>query len=336
MTLKISVFGAGTWGTALSQTLARRGHEVKLWCFVPEDAKAINETGYNPSFLKDYELSSLVSATSSVEEAARWSPYWLLVTPTQFIRGLLKQLVPYFHPAVEVCNAAKGVEIATLKLASQVVEEILPGAAMTALSGPSHAEEVIRNLPTAVTSASQNPQSAKLWQEILNQEAFRVYTNDDIIGVEVGAAVKNVVAIASGFLHSLEMGDNATAAMVCRGLAEIVRLGVAMGGRPITFSGLAGMGDLVVTAYSRHSRNFRLGELMGQGRSLEEAKAILGQVAEGAYTVQALQGLAGKMSVELPISATVYKVLYQGMAPAEAVKSLLSRDPKPEYPQEML
>ncbi len=332
MKRRISVFGAGAWGTALSQTLARNGHQVKLWSFSPDNARAINETGYHPSCLQDYQLSSLISATGSLEEAAGWSQLWLLVTPTQFLRGVLQQLAPMFQPGGEICNAAKGVEIATLKLASQIVEELLPGAAMTALSGPSHAEEVIRNLPTAVTSASDRPLSARLWQEIFNRDTFRVYTSDDLIGVEVGGAVKNVVAIASGFLHSLEMGDNATAAMICRGLAEIQRLGMAMGGRALTFSGLAGMGDLVVTAYSRHSRNFRLGELMGQGYSLEEAKEALGQVAEGAYTVQALRELSSRLGVELPISDCVYRMLYQGLAPQEAVASLLSRDPKAEHP----
>ena len=213
-----------------------------------------------------------------------------------------------------------------------MTEEIFPGAAYTALSGPSHAEEVIRNLPLALVSASLNRESAALWQKLFNRETFRVYTNPDVTGVEVGGAVKNVVAIASGLLHSLEMGDNATAAMVTRGLSEITRLGVALGGRPQTFSGLAGIGDLMVTAYSRHSRNFRLGEMIGRGMTLDEAAAALGQVAEGAYTVKAVKELAEKFSVEMPISSAVHEVLYGRLDLKDALQNLLTRDPKPEYP----
>ena len=191
---------------------------------------------------------------------------------------------------------------------------------------------MIRNLPLALVSASLNRKSATLWQKLFNRETFRVYTNPDVTGVEVGGAVKNVVAIASGLLHSLEMGDNATAAMVTRGLSEITRLGVALGGRPQTFSGLAGIGDLMVTAYSRHSRNFRLGEMIGRGMTLDEAAAALGQVAEGAYTVKAVKELAEKFSVEMPISSAVHEVLYGRLDLKDALQNLLTRDPKPEYP----
>ena len=189
---------------------------------------------------------------------------------------------------------------------------------------------MIRNLPMALVSASRNRESATLWQKLLNRETFRVYTNPDVTGVEVGGAVKNVVAIASGLLHSLEMGDNATAAMVTRGLSEITRLGVALGGRPQTFSGLAGIGDLMVTAYSRHSRNFRLGEMIGRGMTLNEAAAALGQVAEGAYTVKAVKKLSEKFSVEMPISSAVHEVLYGRLDLKDALQNLLTRDPKPE------
>ncbi len=327
---KISVFGAGTWGTALSQSLARSGHEVRIWCFEKEIAPAVNERHYNPIYLPDFELSPLISATESLEDAALFSKYWLFVTPTQFLRGTLSGLRTWYSRDVEIANAAKGVEISSLKLISLIVEEVFPGASFTALSGPSHAEEVIRNLPLAIVSASINPDSAKLWQKLFNRETFRVYTSDDVPGVETGGAVKNVVAIAAGMLHSMEMGDNATAAMVTRGLSEIVRLGVALGGRARTFSGLAGVGDLMVTAYSRHSRNFRLGEMLGQGKTLEEATKALGQVAEGIYTVKAVKKLSEKLAVEMPISNAVYEILYGGRSMNDAVKSLLSRAPKPE------
>jgi glycerol-3-phosphate dehydrogenase (NAD(P)+) len=327
---KVAVFGAGTWGTALSQSLARSGHEVCIWCFEHELAPAINSKHYNPVYLPEFELSPLISATESIEEAARYSDRWLFVTPTQFLRGTLQQLKSFYTPEIEIANAAKGVEISSLKLISQIVEEVLPGASFTAISGPSHAEEVIRNLPLAVVSASIDPHAAEIWQKLFNRDAFRVYTSSDVIGVETGAAVKNVVAVASGMLHSMEMGDNATAAMVTRGLSEIVRLGVALGGKPATFSGLAGVGDLMVTAYSRHSRNFRLGEMLGQGKTLDEATKALGQVAEGIYTVKAVKKLSEKLGVEMPISNAVYEILYGGMSMNEAVRSLLSRAPKPE------
>ena len=331
MNKSVTVFGAGSWGTALAQSLARSGHRVCLWCFVAEHARAINQNGYNPEFLTDYQLSPLIEATGSAEEAAAYSDLWLFVTPTQFLRPLLKKLAPLYRPGVEIANAAKGMEISSLKLISQMVEEIIPGAPFTVISGPSHAEDAIRDLPLAVVSASGNPMSAAQWQELFNRENFRVYTNPDVIGVEVGAAVKNVIAVASGFLHSMEMGDNATAAMVTRGLAEIVRLGLALGAQSATFAGLAGVGDLMVTAYSRHSRNFRLGEMIGQGLNLDEAAAKLGQVAEGVYTVKAVKALSEKIGVEMPISEAVYAVLYGGLAPKAAVKKLLNRDPKPEY-----
>lgn len=327
---KVAVFGAGTWGTALSQSLARNGHEVCIWCFEKEIAPAINTQHYNPTYLPEFELSPLISATTSLEEAARFSNYWLFVTPTQFLRGTLQQLKVWHTPETEIANAAKGVEISSLKLISQIVEEILPGSSFTVLSGPSHAEEVIRNLPLALVSASNKPQSATLWQKLFNRDAFRVYTGSDVIGVETSAAVKNVIAIASGMLHSMEMGDNATAAMVTRGLSEIVRLGVALGGKEKTFAGLAGVGDLMVTAYSRHSRNFRLGEMLGQGKTLEEATKALGQVAEGIYTVKAVKKLSEKVSVEMPISNAVYEILYGGLSMNDAVKALLARAPKPE------
>ena len=332
MNSKVTVWGNGTWGTALAQSLARSSHEVCLWCFVEEQARAINANGYNPSYLPDFQLSPLIHAAHALQEAAEFSDYWLFVTPTQFLRATLEKLVPFYTPKVEIANAAKGVEIRSLKLISQLMEEFFPGAAYTALSGPSHAEEVIRNLPLALVSASLNRKSATLWQKLFNRETFRVYTNPDVTGVEVGGAVKNVVAIASGLLHSLEMGDNATAAMVTRGLSEITRLGVALGGRPQTFSGLAGIGDLMVTAYSRHSRNFRLGEMIGRGMTLDEAAAALGQVAEGAYTVKAVKELAEKFSVEMPISSAVHEVLYGRLDLKDALQNLLTRDPKPEYP----
>ncbi len=329
----VSVFGAGSCGTAFAQSLARSGHRVLLWCRNPEQVKSINRNGYNPSYVKDYHLSPLIHATNSLQEATEKSNYWLFLIPTQHLRTTLQEVVPFYREDVEIANGAKGAEITSLKLISQIVEEVLPGAHYTVLSGPSHAEEVIRDLPLAIVSASRSAESAEVWQELLNRDTFRVYTNSDVVGVEVGGAVKNVIAIASGLLRSMEMGDNARASMVTRGLSEMARLGVAMGGNELTFSGLAGLGDLMVTAYSRHSRNFCFGEMIGRGMDPEEAMKDLGQVVEGYFTVNAVRKLSKQLSVEMPINNAVYEVLYEDVDLQTALKTLLSRNPKPEYPQ---
>jgi glycerol-3-phosphate dehydrogenase (NAD(P)+) len=329
----VSVFGAGSWGTALAQVLARNRHDVCLWCHNGQQAAQINKNGYNPRYLSDYQLLPQIRASVSLAETAQASDLWLFVTPTQHLRSLLEAVKPYYRQGVHVANAAKGMEIGSLKLISRIAGEILPEAPYTVISGPSHAEETIRNLPLALVAASFSETEAKLWQALFNRDTFRVYTNSDVIGVEVGGAVKNVIAIASGLLHSMEMGDNSTAAMVTRGLSEIVRLGVALGAQPQTFLGLAGIGDLMVTAYSRHSRNFRFGELLGQGMAMDEAIHTLGQVVEGAFTVKAVHELSTKLSLEMPISGAVFEVLYEGLPLKSAMKNLLNRSPKPEMQQ---
>ncbi len=327
----LTLFGAGSWGTALANVLAKNGHHVCLWCRRQAQAQAININGRNPDYLKDAPLSHNIHATWNLREAAEFSQDWILAVPTQTIRGLLKDLHIFDSP-LSLCNAAKGLEIETLMRISQISSEIMPNAQYAVISGPSHAEEVIKNLPTATIVASSLPDTAEKWQSFFNGNRFRVYTGNDVAGVEIGGAVKNVIAIASGIAKAMELGDNATAALVSRGLAEIMRLGAKMGAHPLTLAGLAGVGDLVVTCYSFHSRNFRLGKLLGEGKNLDEAKAILGQVAEGAFTVQAVVRLAQKYCVELPIAESVYRLLYQGTSPREELENLLTRAPKPEYP----
>ena len=332
MKTKVSVFGAGSWGTALAQSLARSGRDVCLWCHSKEQAEKINSSRYNPSYLTEYELLPQIRAADSLKTAAESSDSWLFAIPTQHLRSLLTALKEYLRPEVRIANAAKGMEINSLKLISQIVQEVFPDISYTVISGPSHAEEAIRNLPLAIVAASADQVSSQFWQTLLNRDTFRVYTNSDVSGVEVGGAVKNVIAIASGLLHSMKMGDNSTAAMVTRGLAEIVRLGTAMGAKPETFLGLAGIGDLMVTAYSRHSRNFRFGELLGNGMKIDEALKSLGQVVEGIYTVKAVKALSQKYSVDMPISCAVYDVLYQNLDLNDAIQNLLTRAPKPEIP----
>ncbi|EHM12535.1 glycerol-3-phosphate dehydrogenase [Jonquetella anthropi DSM 22815] len=328
MNAPVTVFGAGSWGTALAQILSANG-PVTLWCRDSEQASYIAQRHANPKRLKDQPLNPSIEATSSLPRAAG-SPLWVLAVPLQSLRGLLTDLAPHWRPGVMLCNAAKGVEIGSLKLPSGIAEELLPAVPFAVISGPSHAEEAIQGLPACVVAAARSERDACLWQKTFGTPSFRVYSSTDLIGVEIGGAVKNVIAVASGMIHRYGMGDNAAAATVCRGLAEITRLGLAMGAKPLTFSGLAGVGDLMVTAFSRHSRNFRLGELIGGGLSLQEAAAQIGEVAEGAWTVRALANLSRRLGVEMPISDAVYQILYQGQDPLNALQTLLTRPLRPE------
>lgn len=329
----ITVLGAGSWGTALATVAAGSGQNVSLWCRREEQARSIEANRENERYLPGSIIPKEVKATSSLKEALAFSDMWILSVPTQSVRSVLRQIkeVRQDEP-ISLCNVAKGIETDTLKRISQIVEEETPWVKYTVLSGPSHAEEVIKGLPTAVVVASDLSDQSVAWQDALNINSFRVYSSQDVCGVETGGALKNVIAVASGLAHSMKMGDNAIASMVTRGLAEIMRLAVAMGAHPITLAGLAGIGDLMVTAYSRHSRNFRLGVALGDGMTLDQAVASLGQVAEGAYTVKAAVALGAALSVDLPITEAVYQVLYKNTSPEETIKELLSRDPKPEYP----
>jgi glycerol-3-phosphate dehydrogenase (NAD(P)+) len=327
----LSLFGAGSWGTALANVLANNGHDICLWCRRREQAEYINTNKMNPDYLKDIPLTQNIHATWDMEEAATRSSFWIMAIPTQSVREILSSL-KNFNTPYSVCNVAKGIEIKTLKPISEIVKEFYPDALYAVLSGPSHAEEVIKGLPTATIVASSSFETAQSWQNLFNAPCFRVYTGNDVAGVEIGGAVKNVIAIASGIGKAMNLGDNATAALVSRGLAEIMRLGAKLGAHPLTLAGLAGIGDLVVTCYSFHSRNFRLGKLLGEGKSLDEAKQILGQVAEGAFTVRAVIDLAKEHHVELPIAEAIYRLLYEGTSPRDELENLLTRDPKPEYP----
>ncbi|MGI6253194.1 MAG: NAD(P)H-dependent glycerol-3-phosphate dehydrogenase [Aminivibrio sp.] len=329
---ELTVFGGGSWGTALAAAAAAAGHSVQLWCRREEQAKAINSLGRNPDYLKDIPLPSGLTATADPKEAALASRLWILALPTQSLGEFLAGLGHFFTDGTEICNVAKGIEIETGRRISQIVGEILPQAPYSVLSGPSFASEVARGLPTAVTVASDRESSALLWQSLLNSSRLRLYTSGDVTGTEIGGAVKNIIAIASGLASSLGLGDNARAALICRGLAEIQRMGGALGAHPLTLAGLAGMGDLVLTCYSVQSRNFRLGAALGRGLSLEAAISEVGEVAEGAYTVKAVIKEAERLSVDMPISGGVGRLLYGGASAEEELTRLLSRTPKPEYP----
>lgn len=328
--MRITVLGAGSFGTALANHAARTGCEVVLWCRTGEQARYINEHHRNPRYLKDYSLLESLRATEDLEEALGPAERVILALPTQSMRGILERLASLPLEGRSFLSLAKGIEISTGLMPRAVFDSVLPGRPYSALSGPSHAEEVVRELPTAVIVASADPADALEWQSALNSPRFRIYTSGDVTGVELGGAVKNVIAIAVGIAHSLSVGDNAKAALATRGLAEIMRLGAAMGASPLTLAGLAGVGDLMVTCYSQHSRNFRFGAAIGRGASPESAAAEIGQVVEGAHTTKALVAYARRMGIELPISEGVHAVLYEGAGLQDVINRLLFREPKPE------
>jgi glycerol-3-phosphate dehydrogenase (NAD(P)+) len=331
--MNLAILGAGSFGTAMSNHAARLGYEVRLWCRSAPQAESINSTRLNPRYLKGCKLHDEVRADANLERVAAFAEKFILAVPTQSLRNVLQRLEPLELRGREFLSLAKGMEISSGKLPHQLAEELLPGVSYSALSGPSHAEEVVRDLPTAVVIASKSHETAQEWQRTLNSPHFRIYTGDDVMGVELGGAVKNIIAIAVGISQSMNFGDNAKAALATRGLAEMARLGAALGIAPLTLTGLAGTGDLMVTCYSHHSRNLRFGLAIGRGLSVEEATSEIGQVVEGAHTVKALVAYARKTHIELPIAEGVHAVLYEGASIDQALQKLLFREPKPEqYP----
>ena len=328
--MKLSILGAGSFGTALSSHAARLGYDVRLWTRNPEQADVINATRVNPRYLKGCSLEKEVKALSDFEEAVAFADEIILAVPTQSLRNILEQLAATGAHGKKLLSLAKGIEIVSGKLPCQIAEELVPHTSYSALSGPSHAEEVVRDLPTAVVVASRSNEAAQGWQKFLNSPHFRIYTSDDLTGIELGGAVKNVIAIAVGISEALNFGDNAKAALITRGLAEIMRLGAALGASPLTLAGLAGVGDLMVTCYSSHSRNLRFGLALGRGHNMEEAASEIGQVVEGAYTVKALVTYARKKNIELPLAEGVHAILYESASIGQVLEKLLFRDPKPE------
>lgn len=328
--MKVTVLGAGSFGTAMSIHLASLGYEVLMWTIDKEQAESINSRGINTFCFSDIKLDGRIKSTLSLSEALGFSDRAIMAVPTQSVREVLGKIAKEKHVGIHILNLAKGIEISTGKLPNFIYREVCPDLIYSALSGPSHAEEVALGKPAAVSLASEDEDEAISWQDILNGNNFRVYTTCDVVGIEVGGAAKNIYAIAAGVVKAMDLGDNATAALACRGLAEIMRLGHKIGASPLTLSGLAGVGDLMVTCYSAHSRNFRLGLAIGQGKSFEEAIEELGQVAEGAYTVKAVVAHSKEFDVDMPLAQNVYRVLYEGESPHTILKELLARTPKPE------
>jgi glycerol-3-phosphate dehydrogenase (NAD(P)+) len=331
--MRLAVIGAGGWGTALSIVAARAGHEVRLWARGAALVEEINGKRVNGAYLEGQEIPAGVRATRDAREALRGAEAVILAAPSHATRGVLEGLRDAFEPGAVVVSATKGVEAETGKRMSEVAGEVLGEAAarFVCLSGPSFAQEVAAGQPTAVVAASADESLARLVQSALVTQSFRVYTNPDVVGAELGGASKNVMALAAGMLAGLGLGTNSIAALVTRGLAEMTRLALAEGARPETLMGLAGLGDLVLTCTGRLSRNRRVGEELGRGRALEDVLAGMNEVAEGVRTTRALMLLAERRGVELPITREVHAVLYEGRPARAAVESLMSRPPRDEF-----
>lgn len=327
---RIAVLGAGSWGTTLADLLARKGHDVRIWAHEAEVVESINLEHENTVFLPDCPLAGDLRAMSSATEAVSGAAVVLSVAPSHVFRQVVSQARPGMDPAALVVSATKGIEPGSLLLMSQVLAELLPAHPIAALSGPSFALEVYQGQPTAVVAAARHAETAAAVQEIFATPRFRVYSNSDSIGVELAGAVKNVIAIAAGILEGLGLGNNPRAALITRGLAEITRLGVAMGADPLTFAGLAGMGDLILTTTGALSRNRALGVALAQGHSLADHQATHRSVAEGATTARAALALAARAGVELPICAQVSAILFDGKPAPQAVAELMERTLKAE------
>lgn len=326
--MKISVIGSGGWGTALAILLSENGHNVTLWSYKEEESAALRETREN-KVLPDVRIPDEMCLTSDLS-CVKGCGAVVLATPSFAVRSTARQLREVLDADTVVVSVSKGIEKDTSLTLTEVIEEELPHHAVVALSGPSHAEEVGRHVPTAVVSASKNQKAAELVQDLFMNERFRVYTTDDVSGVELGAALKNVIALCAGISDGLGLGDNTKAMLMTRGLSEVARLGEALGGRKETFAGLAGIGDLIVTCTSMHSRNRRCGILIGQGMPPEQAVKEIGMVVEGYYAAATAKTLADKLGVEMPISSAAYAVLYEGKNPRDAVSELMTREKRTE------
>ena len=330
----VRVVGGGAWGTALGAVLADNGHDVVLWAREPEVVESINREHENVSFLPGLPLPEGLRATGDLWEAVSSGEILVNVVPSQFVRSVWSEVGDAVADDALVVSASKGIETRTLERMDEVMADVLPESVMarfTVLSGPSFAKEVAERAPTLVVAASRDPAAAERVQHLFQNRYFRVYTNPDVIGVELGGALKNVMALAAGVAAGLGFGHNTLAALITRGLAEMTRLGVAMGARRETFSGLAGMGDLVLTCTGDLSRNRTVGFRIGQGERPEEILGDMRSVAEGVKTVQAVTALAARHGVEMPISNEVYAMLMEGRAPREALDNLMSRAPKEEH-----
>jgi len=333
MAEKIAVIGAGSWGTTLANLLAKKGHEVTLWGHEPELVQEMREQRTNSIYLPGISLCPDLAFTNSFEEAYDGCGLVLCVVPSQLVRTVMGNTLPLIPRDSVIVSASKGIEVDTLATVSQIYREILPPeqySRFSAISGPSFAREVAQEMPTAVAAASESEETARRVQEVFTTKYFRVYRNSDVTGVELGGAIKNVIAIAAGISDGLGFGYNTRAALITRGLAEMTRLGVALGAQPATFAGLAGMGDLVLTCTGDLSRNRTVGMQLGKGRKLSEILGEMRMVAEGVKTTESTHYLAQKLGVDMPITHKMFQILYEDKPAADAVLELMTRDLKAE------
>ncbi|SKA05104.1 glycerol 3-phosphate dehydrogenase (NAD(P)+) [Pilibacter termitis] len=330
---KVAILGPGSWGTALAQALNDNGHEVRIWGNIPEQINEINEQHTNKHYLPELVLDENIRAFHDLSEAVEGVDAVLFVVPTKVMRIVAKQYAEIAKGVPMIIHASKGLEQGTHERISTILSEEIPQQVrkdIVVLSGPSHAEEVAVRDITTISAACENEQSARYVQHLFTNEYFRIYTNQDVVGVETAGALKNIIAVGAGALHGLGYGDNAKAAIITRGLAEITRLGVAMGANPLTYMGLSGVGDLIVTGTSIHSRNWRAGDALGRGEKLEDIERNMGMVIEGVSTTKAAYELSRDLNVEMPITETIYDVIYNGKEIRNAICQLMLREAKPE------
>lgn len=328
--MKICVLGAGSWGIALTKLLATNNHELTVWSIDPEEISMLKEFGQHTLKLPGVMLPGTVEYTTDLESALKDKDLIVMAVPSPFVRDTAKKASEYIEKDKIIVNVAKGIEENSLKRLSEVIAEEVPQARIAVLSGPSHAEEVGKCLPTTVVVGAADKGLAKTVQDTFMTDFFRVYTSPDMIGIELGGAIKNVIALAAGIADGLGCGDNTKAALITRGIYEMTSLGVAMGGKPETFSGLSGTGDLIVTCASKHSRNRKAGFLMGQGKTYQEAMDEVKMVVEGVYSAKAALSLANKYDVEMPIVEYVNKILFEDYSAKDALHDLITRDRKKE------
>ncbi len=327
---KISVLGAGTWGTALAIQLAANAHEVTLWSALEREIALLSADRTKVPNLPGAVLPENISLTTDLKEACTDKELLVFAVASPFVRETARKVATFVPEGQRIVNVGKGIEAATMMTLTEIIADEIPGADVAVMSGPSHAEEVSRGIPTVVVVGAKNAKTATYIQEAFMTEFFRIYTSDDVLGIELGGSLKNVIALAAGVIDGLGLGDNTKAALMTRGIAEISRLGVKMGGRPETFSGLSGVGDLIVTCTSSHSRNHNAGYLIGKGYTMQEAMDEVKQVVEGVHCAKAALALSQKYGIDMPIVEEINKVLFEGKTAKSALSDLFMREPKGE------
>ncbi len=326
--MKTGIVGAGSWGIALAALLDKNGHEVTVWSIIPEEIEMLKTEHEHKTKLPGVVLSDKIKFTTDIENTVKENELLILAVPSPFIRSTARSMKEFVKDGQIIVNVSKGIEENTLMRLSEVIKQEIPQAKVAVMCGPTHAEEVGRMMPTAIVVGSEDAAVSELVQNVFMNETFRVYKSNDMLGMEIGAALKNVVALAAGIADGLGYGDNTKAGLITRGIAEITRLGIKMGGKAETFSGLTGIGDLIVTCASMHSRNRRAGILIGQGKTMKEAMDEVKMTVEGVYSAKAAMGLAARYDVELPIIEEVNRILFEDKPAAEAVGDLMLRDKK--------